>query len=80
MPRRAAVVTQADIARAIRVVQEAGLPVIRVVVRSDGVAVETVRPPDQNGDPQLPDEVANDERVVVLRPPIGQTPPAPSDP
>ena len=39
---------------------------MRVVVRSDGVAVETVRPPDQNGDPPLPDELANDERVVVL--------------
>jgi len=39
---------------------------MRVVVRSDGVAVETVRPPDQNGDSPLPDELANDERVVVL--------------
>ncbi|TXM72710.1 hypothetical protein FV218_12640 [Methylobacterium sp. WL69] len=66
MPRRAAVVTQADIARAIRAVQAAGLPVMRVIVRSDGVAVETVRPPDQNADPQLPNEVANNERVVVL--------------
>ncbi|KQP35969.1 hypothetical protein [Methylobacterium sp. Leaf100] len=66
MPRRAAVVTQADIARAIRAVQAAGLPVMRVVVRSDGVAVETVLPPDHAAAPQLPDEVANDERVVVL--------------
>lgn len=43
MGRRAATVTQADIARAIRAVQAAGLPVMRVVVKADGVVVETVR-------------------------------------
>ncbi len=46
MPRRPTTVTQADIARAIRAVRNAGLPVVRVIVRSDGVAVETVGGPD----------------------------------
>lgn len=41
MPRRPATITQADVARAIRAVQAAGLPIVRVVVRGDGVAVET---------------------------------------
>lgn len=41
MPRRPAAITQADVARAIRAVQAAGLPILRVVVRPDGVAVET---------------------------------------
>lgn len=46
-PRRAATVTQVDIARAIRDVRAAGLPVMRVIVRSDSVAVETVQPSEQ---------------------------------
>ncbi|MCJ2035254.1 hypothetical protein [Methylobacterium sp. J-068] len=66
MPRRAAMVTQADIARAIRAIQAAGLPVMRVVVRTDGVAVETVRSEDERDPTVSPSEVANEGRVVVL--------------
>ena len=45
MPRRPANVTQADIARAIRAVRDAGLSVARVVMRADGgVSVETFAP------------------------------------
>lgn len=49
MSRRAAIVTQADVERLIRAVQARGLPVIRVVARADGVAVETtpLPPPDE---------------------------------
>ena len=66
MPRRAAMVTQADIARAIRAIQAAGLPVMRVVVRPDGVAVETVRSDDERIEGPSLAEVANEGRVVVL--------------
>jgi hypothetical protein len=66
MPRRSATVTQADIARAIRAVQAAGLPVMRVIVRADGVAVETVKTSDAAG-PEAPlTPVADEGRVVVL--------------
>jgi hypothetical protein len=41
MPRRAAIVTQADIARTIRAMADAGLNVVRCVTRADGVAIET---------------------------------------
>ena len=41
MPRRVATVTQADVARAIRAAMGAGLTVVRVVARPDGVAIET---------------------------------------
>lgn len=64
MPRRAAVVTQADIARAIRAARHAGLPVLRIVVRPDGVAVETAAEPAPETGEQ--DDVATQERVVVL--------------
>jgi len=39
--RRAATVTQADIARVIRAMKAAGLPVVRVIAHPDGVSVET---------------------------------------
>jgi hypothetical protein len=45
MPRRPATVTQADVARSIRAVIAAGLKVIRVVTRPDGVSIETVDVP-----------------------------------
>ncbi|AWN51782.1 hypothetical protein DK412_08880 [Methylobacterium sp. 17Sr1-1] len=52
MGRRAAPVTQADITRAIRAVQDAGLPVVRVIVRPNGeVIVETVDIPQPVVDP-----------------------------
>ncbi|TXN71722.1 hypothetical protein FV230_07315 [Methylobacterium sp. WL6] len=66
MPRRAAAVTQADIARVIRAVQASGLPVVRVVVRSDGVSVETSPSIGQGPEAHCSDEVADSDRVVVL--------------
>lgn len=64
MPRRAASVTQADIARVLRAMKDAGLPVQRVVARADGVVIET-------GDPaaaQAPGikKLVDQSRVVVL--------------
>lgn len=49
MPRRAATVTQADVARTIRAVMAAHLTIIRVVTRPDGVSIETT-------EMQVPDE------------------------
>lgn len=59
-------VTQANIARAIQVVQAAGLPVHRSVVRPDGVAVETIPSAEQACQANDATEVANDERVPLL--------------
>ncbi len=64
MPRRAALVSQADITRAIRAAKDAGLPVLRIVVRPDGVAVETSADPAPEAAGQQ--DVATQERVVVL--------------
>ncbi len=41
MARRSALVTQADVSRAIRATKAAGLTIVRVVARPDGVAIET---------------------------------------
>ncbi len=41
MPRRSALISQTDLARAIRAVIAAGLPVLRVVARPDSVTMET---------------------------------------
>ena len=41
MSRRPALVTQADVARAIRAARAAGLTIVRVVARPDGIAIET---------------------------------------
>ncbi|GJD44827.1 hypothetical protein AFCDBAGC_2696 [Methylobacterium cerastii] len=65
MPRRAASVTQADIARAIRAMQAAGLPVLRVIVRADGIAVETVADSSEASVPET-ERVADRDRVVIL--------------
>ncbi len=55
MGRRAANVTQADIKRVIRAVQDAGLPVVRVIIRPNGeITVETVHIPDPVVDPPDP--------------------------
>lgn len=62
MPRRAAQVTQADIARTLRAYRDAKLPQPRIVVRPDGVIFEPM--PEQVERRQEP--VADDERVVVL--------------
>lgn len=45
MPRRAALVTQADVARALRACRQAGLAVTRIIVRADGAAIETMAAP-----------------------------------
>lgn len=66
MPRRAATVTQADIARAIRAVQAAGLQVMRVVVRPDGVAVETVEQEAERTRYEAQPDLADEGRVVIL--------------
>jgi hypothetical protein len=42
MPHRPATVTQADVARTIRAVKATGEKIVRIVVRPDGVAIETV--------------------------------------
>lgn len=65
MPRRPAAITQADVARVIRAVQAVGLPVLRVVVRPDGVAVETVERPRDEAEP-LPESLAEERPPVVL--------------
>lgn len=41
MSPRPATVSQADVVRAIRACQKAGVPIARVVVRGDGVSIET---------------------------------------
>ena len=58
MSRRAATVTQADVARVIRAAKAAGLTVVRVVARPDGVSVET-------SDAPLPRTIEA-KRAVVL--------------
>ncbi len=55
MGRRAVNVTQADIKRVIRAVQDAGLPVVRVIIRPNGeITVETVHIPYPVIDPPDP--------------------------
>ncbi|GJE19537.1 hypothetical protein [Methylobacterium marchantiae] len=66
MGRRAAIVTQADIARAIRAVQAAGLPVMRVVVKADGVVVETVRANELQERDEVEPDMDREGPVVVL--------------
>ncbi|AMN44708.1 hypothetical protein RHPLAN_62990 [Rhodoplanes sp. Z2-YC6860] len=64
MSHKPAIVTQAEIARAIRAVSAAGLQIIRVVVRRDGVAIET----STGENPSLPtaNSEANDDSDFVL--------------
>ena len=45
MSRRPAIVTQADVRRLIRAVRQEGLHVRGVVVRADGIALETAESP-----------------------------------
>lgn len=62
MPRRGASVTQADIARAIRAMRDAGFTQVRVVMRDGGVTVEPADPVE----PAVNRRLADRERVVVL--------------
>jgi hypothetical protein len=61
MSNRRAIATQADVSRAIRAAQKAGLTVVRVIVREDGIAVETAE-----GGEQAPIRRIEPEREVVL--------------
>ena len=61
MSNRRATVTQADIARAIRAAKKEGLTVARLVVRSDGVAVET----SENGQPDATMTIESEPDVVL---------------
>lgn len=66
MPRRAASVTQADVARIVRGMRDAGMRNVRTVIRSDGVYIEAderVREPD---DGPLDRSIAEAERIVPL--------------
>lgn len=63
MPRRAASVTQADIARAIRAMKAEGCPAVRVVMRDGGVIVE---PAEMTDEPARDRRLAERGRVVVL--------------
>ena len=63
MPRRAASVTQADIARAIRAMKAEGCPAVRVVMRDGGVIVE---PAEADVERQRVHGLAERARVVVL--------------
>lgn len=51
MGARAVAIKQADISRAIRAVQAAGLPVMRVVVKPEGVVVETAEATETRSEP-----------------------------
>ncbi|MDR7037416.1 hypothetical protein J2X36_002163 [Methylobacterium sp. BE186] len=64
MPRRPATVTQADVARIIRAAKAAGLPVVRIVARPDGISVETAS--EQTRPERYDERLADEERVVVL--------------
>jgi hypothetical protein len=67
MPRRPAAVTQADIARAIRALRDAGAPMERVRVRMEAgsIIVEMAggHPRSANDAPQEPD---GERKVIVL--------------
>ncbi|MBP1182999.1 hypothetical protein [Methylobacterium sp. PvR107] len=62
MPRRAAAVTQADIARAIRAMRDAGFPKVRVVMREGSITIEPGEPVEAPAGRRLADR----EHVVVL--------------
>lgn len=64
MPRRGASITQADIARAIRAMRDAGVRDVRVVFRPDGVSIEAGPPEQQSLDRREVD--AEPEKVIVV--------------
>ncbi len=61
MSRRPALITQADVARAIRATRSAGLTIVRVVARPDGVSIETAESPI----PALPAADEPRKRIVL---------------
>lgn len=56
MSNRPALVTQADVKRVIRACQAAGLTVVRVIVKHDGVQIETSEDSSFPASPQGLDE------------------------
>jgi len=66
MSNRAAITTQADVARAIRAALACGLTVVRIVARPDGTAIETDKaptpfvPPPAEEKPPLEDKTWDD--------------------
>ena len=50
MPRRAATVTQADLARAIRAAKQEGLHPVRIVISAAGATIEISETPDIHSD------------------------------
>jgi hypothetical protein len=66
MPRRAAAVTQADIARAIRALRDAGAPVERVRVRLERESVVVEVGTQSQGLDAAPEPPVGDRKVVVL--------------
>lgn len=64
MPRRAAIITQADLARAIRAMKQEGYAEVRVVFRDGAVIVEPVG----SGDGARQDDARRQEprRTIVL--------------
>jgi hypothetical protein len=61
MSRRPANVLQADIARAIRAAKQAGLTIVRIVARPDGVSLETDEAP-----PSAPPPPADPPRKPIV--------------
>lgn len=64
MGRRPALVTQAEVSRAIRAMLAAGLKVARVVARPDGVAIETTDARENSGE-NAPREVVRRKEIIL---------------
>lgn len=65
MPRRAASVTQADIARAVRALRAAGVRDVRVVFRPEGLSVEPANDDPRPAQPQ-PEPVAEEREPWIM--------------
>jgi hypothetical protein len=66
MSRRPAVITQAEIARAIRAARAAGLTIIRIVARRECVSIETAsRDEGDESDSALLNEGKQKSKVVL---------------
>lgn len=63
MGARPAVISQADIIRAVRAMKAAGVPAVRVVYRRDGVAIEPV--PEREAAAPWDDKPEADEHEVI---------------
>lgn len=54
MPRRAATVTQADVARVIRAAKQEGLHLVRIVITAEGASIEISETPGDRREPEMP--------------------------